>query len=282
VYSVHMTTDTLPRSLPETREAESLPWIIAATFWFCLVLSVAGNVAATWGHVQDAIIGGLFPVLLVLAERVLHAAGRAPWWVRILIGAVAVACMIWSANHLAGLAHGWMRWLIPIAVDALLLLTGLLIVSHSSRREPPVLSGREVAERVGEALDMAISPDAGRYGSLPVGEPLREAPVVPSVREIQEAVDAGTARWEEAPESLFIPMAVERALSMEETVTETRTTTRRVSSSGDLSELASRLRAGVEAGETKPTISAAKTYLSIGHAKAKSVIEVLSSESENA
>lgn len=260
MYAVHMTTDTLP----ESREAESLPWIIVATFWFCLILSVAGNVAATWGHLQDAVIGGLFPVLLVLAERVLHAAGRAPWWVRILIGAVAVACMVWSANHLAHLVSGtWMRWLIPVAVDALLLLTGLLIVSHSSSslREAPVVSVREALERVAGEVETVLLPDPGRYGSLPVGDP------VPTVREIQKAVDRGEARWEEAP----------RETTVEETVTETRTTTRRVSSSGDLSELVSRMRAGVEAGETKPTISAAKTYLGVGHTKAKDVVALLSS-----
>lgn len=62
--------------------------------------------------------------------------------------------------------------------------------------------------------------------------------------------------------------------SYEETVTETKTTTRRVSG-GDLSELASRMREGVASGATPLTISAAKIYLGVGHAKAKEVVTLL-------
>lgn len=249
MYSVHMTANS--KSLPR----EGVPPIIVVTFWFTLVLSIAGNVAATWGHLQDAIIGGLFPVLLVLAERVLHAAGRAPWWVRALIGAVALACIVWSATHLASLAPadaGWMRWLIPIAVDALMILAGLLAVTWASQHTP-------LPERLDKVLDAlwANPPEEAPAPTLPAPSPI----VV-----VQEAP-------REAP-SPALPTT-----TVEETVTETKTTTRRVSSSGNLPELASRLREGIEKGDVPAgNITAAKTYLSVGHSKAKDVVALLNEE----
>lgn len=111
--------------------------MIKFTFWFTLAVSMAGNVAATWGHdPRDMVIGALFPVMLVLAEQVFHRAKLESEWGRVPIAVIAGACMIWSAVHLASLGpDNWMRWLIPIAVDALMIYTGFVMLNAKSAPE---------------------------------------------------------------------------------------------------------------------------------------------------